>query len=83
MLILTPSPISSASDKTTVTLNATKGERLNITGQGEEDVFTLKGGSTLNSSGVNLGNGNNTINVDGAKITTSSLITGSNDDIIN
>ncbi|MBE9829988.1 hypothetical protein G6W45_09645, partial [Campylobacter concisus] len=72
-----------ASDKTTITLNATKGERLNITGQGEEDVFTLKGGSTLNSSGVNLGNGNNTINVDGAKITTSSLITGSNDDIIN
>ncbi|ORI03140.1 hypothetical protein, partial [Campylobacter concisus] len=72
-----------ASDKTTITLNATTGERLNITGQDEEDVFALKGGSTLNSSGVNLGNGKNTIDVDGAKITTASLITGSNDDIIN
>ncbi|WP_459830034.1 beta strand repeat-containing protein, partial [Campylobacter concisus] len=72
-----------ASDKTTITLNATKGERLNITGQDEEDVFALKGGSTLTSSGVNLGNGKNTIDVDGAKITTASLITGSNDDIIN
>ena len=72
-----------ASDKTTVSLNATKGERLNINGQGENDVFALKGGSTLNSSGVNLGNGSNTIDVDGAKITKSGFITGSNDDIIN
>ena len=72
-----------ASDKTTVTLKNTKGERLNINGQEEEDVANIEKGSTLNSSIVNLGNGNNTINVDGAKITTSSLITGSNDDIIN
>ena len=72
-----------ASGKTTVTLKNTKGERLNINGQEEEDVANIEKGSTLNSSIVNLGNGNNTINVDGAKITTSSLITGSNDDIIN
>ena len=71
------------SDKTTVTLNATKGERLNINGQGEEDTFALKGGSTLDFSGVILGNGKNTIDVDGAKITNSTFITESDNDTIN
>ena len=81
-----------SSDKTTISLNATKGERLNINGQGEEDVFALKGGSTLDSSGVILGNGNNTIDIDGTKITNdidrvkitnSSFITGDGNDVIN
>ena len=81
-----------SSDKTTVSLNATKGERLNINGKGEDDVFALKGGSTLNSSGVILGNGNNIIDIDGTKITNdidrvkitnSSFITGDGNDVIN